>query len=121
MATGAAYAKEQALPENYICYRAQETPSSDWYQGRKNWRFLAMYEHPTMKSKTIWKLRIGDTVYTNRAHWDEDNYYFQKTWVRAKWTDYSKRETFPDKEGWIYKKYLKEISCDSMLPPIEIH
>lgn len=132
LATGTAHAteehllrdppyKEQKLPEWYICYRVEQTPLADWYQGRKNWRYLAMYQDPKTKSKIVWKLRIDETIYTDKSLWNEDDYYFQKNWVRITWTDNANRETFPDKEGWVLRKHLKEISCDSMEAPVRTH
>jgi hypothetical protein len=102
LATGTAYGAD-------TCYVVQETPDN----------FLAMRWHPTTKSRIVWVLRPGDQVvhdpndriHNNAAREDALAHKVSKknleTWIIVLTRD----EPGHAREGWVYKKYLKETPC----------
>ena len=85
-----------------ICYEVQKTPD----------KFVALREHATTKSKVVWVLREGDTFVAYDGGLDEEDYYWKKNWKR--WVQVKTRYYDPidNHTGWVYKKYIKEVSCE---------
>jgi hypothetical protein len=82
-----------------------------------------MREHPTVKSKIVFVLREEDEIVDNPGlELDEKDYSLRRnwgTWVRVETRYYD--EFRPKKDGWVYKKYIKEIPCeDENTAPLEV-
>src|SRR5262249_13434920 len=87
------------------CYEVLETSDN----------FLAMRWRPTTRSGIVWALRQGEGVITADPNVDTYARMQLKKFPTKNWV-YAHTRELPHQdhqlEGWVYKKYLKEVSCE---------
>jgi hypothetical protein len=92
---------------DHVCYEVLETSDN----------FLAMRWRPTTKAGILWALRQGETLIagdptTDTYVQDQLEKYPTKNWIYA----HTRERRGSQAEGWVYRKYLKEISCYDSQP-----